>query len=218
MLTLSALGYLIYNYAIFGFAVAINPMTPIHIAVLGLATWSLVLNLMGLAANPLQSAVGGDLPRRAGAAFLILVAALFGLMWLGQIAQTIQSGVASPELVKLGLPTNPVYTLDLAFALPFLVVSGWLLLRDAQIGREVAVAALAWVVLMGFGILAIFALDAAAGAEVALPVVVLVGAVTAVGIVLTALGLRPARRRAAMATPMAASTSANRRPSGSARA
>src|SRR4051812_2074894 len=38
---LAALGYLVYNYAIFGFSVAINPMTPVHLAVLGISTWAL---------------------------------------------------------------------------------------------------------------------------------------------------------------------------------
>ena len=38
-----ALGYLAYSYAIYAFSVVINAMTPIHIAILGLAAWGLVL-------------------------------------------------------------------------------------------------------------------------------------------------------------------------------
>ena len=33
------------NYGIFGFSVVINPMTPLHLAVLGLSGWALVLSL-----------------------------------------------------------------------------------------------------------------------------------------------------------------------------
>ena len=33
---LGALGYLAYSYAIFAFSVVINPLTPVHIAILGL--------------------------------------------------------------------------------------------------------------------------------------------------------------------------------------
>ena len=35
--------YLVYNYAIFAFAVAMNPLTIVHIAIFGLSLWSLLL-------------------------------------------------------------------------------------------------------------------------------------------------------------------------------
>ena len=45
---LAALGYLAYSYAIYAFSVVIDPLTPVHIAILGLATWSLVLTVFAL--------------------------------------------------------------------------------------------------------------------------------------------------------------------------
>ena len=36
---LAALGYLAYSYAIYAFSVVIDPLTPVHIAIFGLATW-----------------------------------------------------------------------------------------------------------------------------------------------------------------------------------
>jgi len=194
---LAALGYLVYNYGIFGFSVAINAMTAVHIAVLGLSVWSLVIALLDLARNPLLSDVGVRLPRRASGAFLLSVAALFALMWLGQIAKAITSGVLPEELAKLGLSTNPVYTLDLAFALPFLALSGILLLRHSRSSAEIAVAALAWVALMGLGVFVIFVFDGLAGATVPWAVAAIIGLITAVGIVLATLGLRPAPREGA---------------------
>jgi hypothetical protein len=193
MVTFAGLGYLAYNYAIFGFSVAINPMTPLHIAILGLSVWSLVLGIVALATIPIDPALGSRLPRRTTATFLLVVPALFGLMWSGQIAQAITSGVRPEELARLGLPTNPVFTLDLAFALPFLAVSGILHLRGARASRAIAVAALGWIVLMGLGVLAIFAFDAAAGAPVPLPVVAVIGAITCAAFALTTAGLLPHR-------------------------
>ena len=117
---------------------------------------------------------------------------MFGLMWSGQIAQAISSGVSPEQLAELGLPTNPVYTLDLAFALPFLAGSGILLLQGARAGAAIAVAALGWVFLMGLGVLAIFAFDAAAGAAVPVPIVVVMCAITGVaGALSTACLLQP---------------------------
>jgi hypothetical protein len=195
LVTLAGLGYLVYNYAIFGFSVAINPMTPVHIAILGLSVWSLFLAIVALAAVAVEPAVGVRLPRRTTATFLLAVPALFALMWSGQIAQTITTGVSPEELAKVGLPTNPVYTLDLAFALPFLAVSGIVLLRGARGSASIAVTALGWVVLMGFGVLAIFVFDAAAGAAVPVPVVAVIAVITGAAAVLTTVGLLPPRRR-----------------------
>ena len=189
---LAALGYLVYNYGIFGFSVAINAMSPVHIAVLGLSVWSLVIALLDLARHPLLSDVGVRLPRRASGAFLLSVAALFALMWLGQIAKAITSGVLPEELAKLGLSTNPVYTLDLAFALPFLALSGILLLRRSRSSAEIAVAALTWVALMGLGVFVIFVFDGLAGAIVPWAVAAIIGLITAVAVVLATLGLQPA--------------------------
>jgi hypothetical protein len=183
-------GYLVYNYAIFGFAVAINPMTPLHIAVLGLAAWSTMLSVGSLLAEPALRHVAHGLPRRTGAAFLLGVAGLFGLMWASQIAQAILSGGGPAEVTRLGLVTNPVYTLDLAFALPFLALAGVQLLRRAPNANAIAVVALTWSALMGLGVLAIFAFDAVASAAVALPVAGLIGLITIVAAGLVALSLR----------------------------
>jgi len=46
--------------------------------------------------------------------FLILVAALFALLWLSQIAGAITSGQLPTAVSDLNLPTSAVYVLDLA--------------------------------------------------------------------------------------------------------
>jgi hypothetical protein len=182
--------------------VAINPMTPLHIAILGLSVWSLIFAIIALAGSP-APAVGSRLPRRTTATFLLSVPALFAILWSGQIGQAINSGINPQQLTELGLPTNPVYTLDLAFALPFLASSGILLLRGARAGSAIAVAALAWVVLMGLGLVSIFAFDAAAGAAVPVPVVVVMCAITCVAGALEAAGLLQPRHDAVMSSAAA---------------
>jgi len=163
LLVLAALGYLAYNYAIFGFSVVITAMTPVHLAILGLATWALVLTLFGLDTITVDRAATARLPRRAVGGFLIVVAALFALLWLGEIAGAISSGQLPSSVAELGLPTSAIYALDLAFALPLIALAGWWLLRDERQGRASALAALTWLALMGLSVLAIFAVDAAAG-------------------------------------------------------
>jgi len=184
-----ALGYLAYSYAIYAFSVVIDPLTPVHIAILGLATWSLVLTVFSLDRAAVDLASSIRLPRRIAGSFLLAVAGLFAMLWLSQIVSTITSGRLPAAVSDLGLPTSPVYTLDLAFAIPLITLSGvWLLRRDRR-GPAGAVAALAFLVVLGLSVLAIFAFEAAAGIAVELPPIAIFGGVTVVAGVLLGIGL-----------------------------
>ena len=165
----AALLYLVYNYGIFAFSVAMNPLTAVHIAIVGLALWSLVLVTRSTALTDAGTAVATGLNRRAAGVLLVAVSALFGLLWIGQIATATTTGSLSPDLVRAGLSTNPVYALDLAFFLPLCAVAGVGLLRRNG-AAAFALPMLIWVALMGAGIVGGFVFSAAAGDEI--PVVV----------------------------------------------
>ena len=163
--------YLVYNYAIFAFAVAMNPLTIVHIAIFGLSLWSLLLAGRGAVAGS-HDAVTERLNRRAAGGLLVGVAAISAFLWLGQIATATMTGVFPPDLVKAGISSNPVYALDLAFFLPLCALAGIGLLRrnerrglrlpDAHLGRPHG-RRRRW---------AASSLMAAAGDQIALPVVV----------------------------------------------
>src|SRR3954468_6564183 len=138
--------YVVYNYAIFAFSVAMNPLTAVHIAIFGLALWSLLLGGRELLAE--SSVVNDRLARRTSGGLLVGVAALFGLLWLSQIAATSLTGVLPPDLVKAGIASNPVYALDLAFFLPLCAVAGIGLTRRTN-AAALAFPMLIWVALMG---------------------------------------------------------------------
>lgn len=197
LVVIGALGYLAYSYAIYAFSVVINPMTPVHIAILGLATWSLVLSVFDLDDQAIESASRFRFARRVTGGFLIAVAALFAMLWLSQIAGAITSGVLPASMTDLNLPTSPVFSLDLAFALPLITLAGvWLIRRDRR-GPASAVASLAFLVILGLSVLAIFAFEAAAGIEVTLIPIVAFGLVTAIAALLLGFALIGAPSRTA---------------------
>jgi hypothetical protein len=178
--------YLVYNYAIFAFAVAMNPLTVVHIAIFGLSLWSLLL--AGREAVDGSQGVTERLDRRAVGGLLVTVAAVFSLLWLGQIATATMTGVLPPDLVKAGMSSNPVYALDLAFFLPLCALAGVGLLRRNG-AAALAFPMLVWVALMGAGIVGGFLLMAAAGDQIAVPVVVVIGGLSVTSSVLAAFAL-----------------------------
>ena len=178
--------YLVYNYAIFAFSVAMNTLTAVHIAILGFALWSLVLG--GRAAVEGGDALTERLHRRAAGAFLIGIAAMFGLLWIGQIATTTTTGVLPPDLAKAGMSTNPVYALDLAFFLPLCAIAG-----AGLLGRNGAAAfafpMLVWIPLMGAGVVGGIILMSAAGDQTAVPVAVAISVLGVASSILAAVAL-----------------------------
>jgi hypothetical protein len=178
--------YLVYNYAIFAFAVAMNPLTAVHIAVFGLSMWSLVLS--GRTAVEGSDEVSEGLNRRSAGGLLIGVAVMFGLLWLGQIATASTTGILPPDLIKAGISSNPVYALDLAFFLPLCALAGIGLLRR-NAAAAYAFPMLVWVGLMGAGVVGGFLLMAAAGDLVAVPVVVVISGLSVASSILAAIAL-----------------------------
>ena len=199
LVVLGSLGYLVYTYAIYAFQVVINPVTPLHIAILGLGTWSLILGgpvLFDMAAMP----VATSLPRRTTAGFLAVVVVMFAGLWLGQIAGAITSGALPAAVADLDLPTSAVYTLDLAFALPILALASALLVRKEPRTRP-AIASLVFIVLMALSILGLFAIQAARGLPIDPSLTIGFGVIVAIASVLAGLGLRSAREVAAVRRP-----------------
>jgi hypothetical protein len=178
--------YLVYNYAIFAFSVAMNPLTAVHIAIFGLSLWSLLLG--GRAAVEGAEAVTERLNRRAAGGLLIAVGVMFGLLWIGQIAGTSTTGILPPDLVKAGISSNPVYALDLAFFLPLSAIAGIGLLRRNG-AAAFAFPMLVWVPLMGGGVVGGMLLMAIAGDPSAVPIAVVITALGVASSMLAALAI-----------------------------
>ena len=123
------LGYLVYGYAIFAFAVETNAMTLVHYAILGLATWSLLVALMDIARAGAAEPYITRLPRRLTGWLLVVTAALFAILRGVEIGASIISSETAPSVAALGLVANPVWALDLAYALPLFAFAGILLLQ-----------------------------------------------------------------------------------------
>jgi hypothetical protein len=169
--------YLVYNYAIFVFSVRMNPLTAVHIAIVALALWSLVLMTRNASMTEAGGALAHGLNRRASGLLLVAVSALFGLLWIGQIATATTTGALAPDLVRAGLSTNPVYALDLAFFLPLCALAGIGLLRRKAAGTY-AQPMLIWVALMGAGVVGGFLVSALAGEAVPVAVALVIGALS----------------------------------------
>jgi hypothetical protein len=166
LVELGALGYLLYTYTVYAFVSILGPATILQIGVVGLAAWSMVATIASPAELPeadVEVITSGHLPRRATGAFLLLIAAIFAMAWLGQIAGAVSSGVRPQQLIDAGWPTSPIYVLDLAFVLPMCATAGWRLLTRRPGALRIAVPLLVFSPLLSLGVLSIAACAAVDG-------------------------------------------------------
>lgn len=124
---LAAIGYLLYNAILTSFSLRFNPLFLLYVASLSLGVASLVAVLRCLDAGQLARRLSPRVPVRAIAAYLIVTAVAFALLWLRDIVPAMLSGGVPQSIRGTGLPTNVVEVIDLAFTLPLTAAAGlWL--------------------------------------------------------------------------------------------
>jgi len=190
VVTIGALGYLLYSYVTYAFVIVLNPATLLYIAVLGLGGWSFFTGLARLDAQEAETMVASRLLRRVTAGFLLVIAALFALNWLREILASVVSGQLPPALVAAGWPMNPPYVLDLGFVIPIAVLAGVRLLRRQVGGAWLAVSLLVFLPVLSLSVLLMTVFMAIDGQALQLPLVAVFGAVIAVSTALAWLALR----------------------------
>jgi hypothetical protein len=149
---LGAMAFTVYNYVIYTLSIHAGPLFLAWVAVLGLSLYALIGGLGALDPRSVRTRFVSA-PRRTVGWFLIVVAALFGGLWLTDIVPALLSGQVPAAARDLGLPSSPVHVLDLAFYLPVAFTAGVLLLRNRARGYVLAPALLGFLILTGLPIM-----------------------------------------------------------------
>jgi hypothetical protein len=198
---MGALAYVLYNYAIFAFSVAFNPLFLVYTGALSLAAFALLALLTSLDVAALRARFTGRTPIRTVSGFLIAVAALFFLAWMRDIIPATFGGPAPAAIVAARIPTNPVYVLDLAFLLPLFALAGVWLLRDRAWGYALAGLLLTLTPPLALSIIASGVFQAAVDPAASLALAPLFGAIALAGAGLAVVYLRALREGAAVEQP-----------------
>ena len=131
---LACVGYLLYNAILSSFSLRFNTLFLVYVASLSLSVASLVAVLRCVDANLLARRLSPRVPARAVAAYLVVIAAAFALLWLADIVPAIVAGTVPDSLRGTTLITNVVEVIDLAFALPLTLAAGIWLWRGQAMG------------------------------------------------------------------------------------
>jgi hypothetical protein len=190
VVTIGALGYLLYSFVTYAFVIVLNPATLLYIAVLGFGGWSFLTGLASLDAEEAEGMLANPLLRRAAAVFLLVIACLFALTWLREILVSVASGRLPPALAAAGWPMSPPYVLDLGFVIPLSVLTAVRLLRRQVGGAWLAVSLLVFLPMLSVSVLLMTVYMAVDGQALQLSLVAVFGLVTGVSTALALLALQ----------------------------
>ena len=132
---LGALGSIAYQSVLFLFGVPFNSFFFLYVAMLSLSVWSIVALAGRTPVERVGGQIGMNAPVRLVAGYLLVNAALFGVLWLGSTVPPILSGESPAFLEGTGMLTGPVQIVDFAFTLPLMTLAAVLLLRRHPWGR-----------------------------------------------------------------------------------
>ncbi|HSL45412.1 MAG TPA: hypothetical protein VK897_18405 [Anaerolineales bacterium] len=178
LLWLGVLTFTVYNYMIYTFSVPFGSLFLLWVAVLGLSLYALIGGISVVDHKVVASLFKSQRATTFVAWFLLIIAVLFGLLWLSEDIPALLSGNTPQSVIDMAIPTNPVHILDLSFFLPGVVVTGIMLLKKKPLAYTLASASIVFLVLTGIPILITPVVQSARGETAGWGVVVPIATLT----------------------------------------
>jgi hypothetical protein len=182
LLLTGALGYFLYTYAAMSFLTAFNPLFLVYVALFSISLFGFILAMRDLDAEEIKVRMASGFPRRAIAAYFILVAAFLSLAWLGLVVPAILRG--TPPAGLESAITMVIQALDLGVIVPTSVITGVLLLKNRAWGYALSSVVLLKMLTMGIALIAMIISQILAGVTVDPLVSVIFVLISLAGIVL----------------------------------
>ena len=131
LLWLGTLAFSIYNYVIYAFSIPFGPLFLAWVAVLSLCLYALIGGIVRVNHESIRAYFVDRRRTRFVGWALGIVAAFFAFVWLSEDVPALIAGATPASLIALGIPTNPVHILDLAFFLPAAFLTAAMLLKES---------------------------------------------------------------------------------------
>lgn len=144
--------YILYSFIIYAFGVHFNSLFLLYCLVLGLSLYSFILILIRFNKMDVENWFRPGLPIRFIGIYLIIVSALFYLLWLKDVIPSILNNIVPKSVSDYNLLVNPVHVIDMAIALPGLVIAAVLLMKKKRLGYILAPISLVFVVILAIAL------------------------------------------------------------------
>jgi hypothetical protein len=182
MVWLGALVYLVYCYAIAAFDVRFNSMFLVYVALLGFSLYALIGGLATTNLDAIRTRFTEKTPIKPVSVFLVVMAALFYLVWLSEDVPALLDGKTPQSVIESGTPTNAAHVLDMAWILPAFGITAFHLWRRHALAYTLAGSLMTFLVLLPLAILSMVVYMVRAGQPVVMPMVFIFLVLFAIGL------------------------------------
>ncbi|MDF2909561.1 MAG: hypothetical protein K0Q56_441 [Sporolactobacillus laevolacticus] len=149
----------IYSFVIYAFAVHFNFLFHVYCAILGLSIYSVLYFFKKYGNTDFKLWFTDKVAVKSVGMLLIVIAALFALLWLSDSLPAVLRNTVPENLVKDGLLTNPVHVLDFSFYLPLMVLSAIMLMKKQSLGYLLAPMMLVFAIMTAINIISLMAVS-----------------------------------------------------------
>lgn len=136
LLLAGALGYFTYTYASYSFLAMYNNLFLIYVMIFSASFFAFILILLSLEREKVERYFKPGLPAKSIGFFLLFIAFMVMMLWLGRLMGPLRQGTAPEGLEHYS--TMVIQALDLAIVVPVSAVTGVLLIRRHPFGYLLA--------------------------------------------------------------------------------
>lgn len=187
------LAYIMYSFVIYSMGIHFNQFFLLYTATFGLSLYAFILylndmfkeNIAGWFENP---------PRKAIGIYLIFVAVVFYALWLKSVIPAIINDTIPEDVSNYDLLVNPVHVLDMAFALPALIIGGILIMKGKDKGYLIAALSLVFMMILTIALAGMVIMLVIRGISEDYTIATVFGVLTITSLVFTVLLLKNIRK------------------------
>jgi hypothetical protein len=140
--------YILYSFCIYAFGLHFNKFFLLYCLILGSSLYLFILVIHKFAKMDVQNWFGEKAPIRFTGVYMILISALFYILWFKDIIPALLKNTIPKNVSDYNLLVNPVHVLDLSIALPALVLIAVLLMKKRRLGYILAPVLLVFIIIL----------------------------------------------------------------------
>ena len=145
--------YVLYSFVIYSFGVHFNRLFLLYCITLGLSFFAFVILMYDLSRMDVQDWVVHSILSRSIGIFLIIISVMFYLLWLKDIIPAILTNTVPQTISDYNLLVNPVHVIDIAIALPGLLLTAILLIKKHRLGYILAPISLVFIIILAIALI-----------------------------------------------------------------
>lgn len=140
--------YVLYSFVIYSFGVHFNNLFLLYCLILGCSLYLFILYIYYVNRMDVKQWFDENMPVKTIGGYFLLIAVIFYFLWLSDILPAIINDTIPESVRDYDLLVNPVHVLDLAIALPALIITAILLIKKNQLGYILTPVLLVFTILL----------------------------------------------------------------------